>query len=136
MKELKKILVVDDDTDILAIVKMTLSKNSSFDVLTLDSGKKAIDEVERFQPDFILLDVMMPEIDGLSTLKILRTIPSAKNIAVAFFTAKVTQDEISSYTEYGVAGVIIKPFSPIDLSQQIIKLWTDHQKVVEEKNHG
>ncbi|MCH9613076.1 MAG: Transcriptional regulatory protein SrrA [Chlamydiia bacterium] len=116
-----KILLVDDDTDLLTITKMSL-ESESIEIETAGSGAEGIEKALSFQPDVILLDVMMPELDGIGTLERLKSAPSTQSIPVIFLTAKVQKSEVERYNELEVAGVISKPFSPNSLFGQITKL--------------
>jgi two-component system, OmpR family, response regulator len=125
---LKKIMMVEDDVDIQTIARLALETIGDFDVLTCDSGYDAIDNVERFKPDLILLDVMMPEMDGITTFKKLREIKSAKIIPIIFMSAKVQHHEVEEYYHLGAMSVIAKPFDPMALADNIKVCW--------EKKHG
>ena len=122
-KQLAKILVVDDDPDLLTIVKYALGLDKNLTVKCLSSAEEALKEVVVFQPDLILLDVMMPKMDGVAMLKILRSQPPTASIPVVFFTARVAEDELKAYKDLQVQGVIIKPFDPLSLAKQIQELW-------------
>jgi len=126
-KTLKKILFVDDDADILTIAKYALKTHPEFEVRYINSGEEAIQVALLFLPDLILLDVMMPKMDGISTLKALRARVETHDIPVAFFTAKVTKQEIYSYFEVGVIDVLIKPFDPIKLADALKNIWQTYQ---------
>ena len=116
---LKRILHVDDEPDIREIAETTLKALGGFEVLALSSGKEALELVEGFAPDLIIIDVMMPEMDGPTTLAELRKIPASKNTPVIFMTAKVQSHEVDPLLELGAAGVIPKPFDPMLLCDQI-----------------
>lgn len=124
---LKKILFVDDDLDILTIARYAFKLNSQVELRCVNSGDKAIAEARQFLPDLILLDVMMPKMDGVSTMKILRQTPGIEKIPVILCTAKVTKEEISFYQSLGILNVITKPFNPLTLAQTIEKMWQEHQ---------
>lgn len=122
-KPLKKILFVDDDPDILTIIKFCFESYPDIEVKFTTSGEEAIREAFIFKPDLILVDVMMPKMDGISVLKVWRLLPSLNQIPFIFITAKVQKEEIDSYLKMGVLDVIIKPFDPITLISSIIKIW-------------
>ena len=126
---LKKIVYVEDEPDIQAIAKMALESIGNFDVILCGSGKEALEVIPSEIPDFILLDVMMPELDGPTTLAELRKIPQCQNIPVAFMTAKVQRAEISELVSMGAVGVITKPFDPITLSDDVTSLWSKVHKI-------
>ena len=123
MPELKRILHVEDDPSIQAVAKVALEAVGGFSVLSCSSGQEALDQVQGFAPDFILLDVMMPDMDGPQTLAKLRKLVDIGLIPVAFMTAKVQPSEIAHYRSLGATDVIIKPFNPMQLSTQIRAIW-------------
>ena len=89
------------------------------------SGTQALKVVPEVMPDLILLDVMMPQMDGPATLEALRRMPTCAGIPVAFVTAKVQSNEISEFLEIGAIGVSGKPFDPMNLAQQVRDLWEE-----------
>jgi CheY-like chemotaxis protein len=123
MSTLQKILYVEDDADIQAVAKLALEMVGGFTVKICSSGEEALREVEAYAPDMILLDVMMPGIDGPTTLIAMRKIPALANIPVAFMTAKVQPQEVAHYKELGAKDVIPKPFDPMNLADQVRKVW-------------
>ena len=127
-KLLNKILFVDDDPDILTIARYCLENSSDITVKYLNSGERAIQEALVFQPDLILLDVMMPNMDGISTLTAMRLLPSLAKIPVVFITAKVQKEELVNYSKLGILDVIIKPFDPLTLASTIQHIWIKYQE--------
>ncbi|TVP44413.1 MAG: response regulator [Halomonas sp.] len=123
MSSLKRILYVEDDPDIQTVAKLALEVVGGFTVKICSSGEQALDEAEEFLPDLILLDVMMPGMDGPSTLKALRQLSSLQHVPVAFMTAKVQPHEIDQLTALGAESVIAKPFDPMVLSSQVLSIW-------------
>jgi CheY-like chemotaxis protein len=128
MQELQNILYIEDDPDIQEIVKLALEKIGGFKVEICNSGIDAISQLAKRQPQLILLDVMMPGIDGLSTFKAIRSFPDAKNLPVIFITAKVQKSEVETYMKLGAIGVIAKPFDATILSDQVRDIWELHMK--------
>ena len=124
MSELKRILYVEDEPDIQAVAKMALEMVGGFTVRICSSGEEALGVAADFAPDLILLDVMMPGMDGPSTLKALRNLPSLAKIPVAFMTAKVQPQEVEQYRSLGARDVIAKPFDPLTLSEQVRAIWS------------
>ncbi|HTF96870.1 MAG TPA: response regulator [Cellvibrio sp.] len=122
-RELTRILYVEDDPDIQAIAMMVLETISGFVVEPCNCGSDALKKAVSFQPDLILLDVMMPGMDGPETLKGLRNFPELKNTPVVFMTAKVQPQEVQGYLDLGAAGVIAKPFDPMSLAQELRDIW-------------
>lgn len=127
MEELIDILIVDDDADIRNILYTVLATNGGFFVRVCDSGKMALEEVLKKSPQLILLDMVMPEMDGPTTLKNLRLIPEASLIPVIFLTALSQSTKMSVYKKMGVWDVIIKPFDPRQLSKKILSIWHAHK---------
>lgn len=123
MKELKKILYAEDEKDVQTIVEISVWSTSNYEIKICDNGKILLDCVEDYQPDLILLDVMMPEMDGITTLKNLQANEKTKNIPVIFITAKAQTHEVELFNKSGIIGVITKPFDPMLLSSKIKELW-------------
>lgn len=130
MKELKKILYAEDDLDVQTIVQISVWSKSNYEIKICENGKLLLECVEDYDPDLILLDVMMPEMDGPTTLKHLRSNEKTKNIPIIFVTAKAQTHEIQLFYEIGAIGVIKKPFETITLCDNIKELW---EKTVNEK---
>lgn len=122
-QELTRILYVEDDPDIQAIALMVLETISGFTVEPCSSGNEALDKAVAFDPDLILLDVMMPGMDGPETLKGLRNFSELEKTPVVFMTAKVQPQEVQGYLNLGAAGVIAKPFDPMTLAQELRDIW-------------
>lgn len=127
--QLKKILFVDDDEGVHLIVKICLREIPNVKFRSVFSGEEAIKIAMDFQPDLILLDVMMPNMDGISTLKTLRLLPSLANTPVIFLTAKAQKSEIEEYFKYGVLDVIVKPFDPNTMAKSVVKAWEKYVSV-------
>ena len=118
----KQVLVVDDDQNIREVVSMCLHKLKGWDVLTAASGQEGLNGIEIKNPDVIILDVMMPEMDGLAFLRRLRSNPDTKQIPVILLTANRYLPDKSLLTELGVVETISKPFLPVNLVRQIDKV--------------
>jgi CheY-like chemotaxis protein len=124
MIQLERILVVEDEPDIQAILQMALEDLGGYSVELCDSGAEALERAVDFAPDFILLDVMMPDLDGPATLQALRAIPILAQTPVAFITAqKRDAIDIHAASDPHVLGVLEKPFHPRNLIAQIAELW-------------
>lgn len=121
--DLRHILCVDDDSDILEIVQMALEDIGGFRVTGLSSAETAISEAARLKPDLVLVDVMMPGMGGPGLLKALRARPDLKSLPVIFMTARIQASEVNDYRALGADGVIPKPFDPMKLSEQIHAIW-------------
>jgi diguanylate cyclase (GGDEF)-like protein len=122
-KVLKSLLYVDDDADIREIVEMSLSLDGNLKVLTSDGGERALLKMRVEQPDLVVLDVMMPGMDGPSLLRRMRSDPELARIPVIFMTAKARQIETGRLHEMSAIGVIAKPFDPMALGKQVRALW-------------
>ena len=124
MKELKRILHVDDEADIREIGKLALEAVGGFMVESCASGSEAVQKGPGFAPDLLLLDVMMPGMDGPATLRALREIIILKNVPAVFMTAKAQPSEIAALKDLGAVDVIVKPFDPMSLAQQLSDIWS------------
>jgi CheY-like chemotaxis protein len=118
--------MVEDDPDIQAVAKLALEALGNFTVALCSSGPAAVAEAPVFLPDLIVLDVMMPGMDGLATLNALRAQPRLADVPVVFMTAKVQAREVAQYQALGALDVISKPFDPMTLSATIRTLWEQH----------
>lgn len=114
-----RVLHVDDEPDIREVVEMSLGLDPDLAVRSCSSGTDALAASESWPPDVILLDVMMPEMDGPTTLKHLRERPCTKQTPVIFMTARAQVREIESFVSLGAAGVIAKPFNPMTLAESV-----------------
>jgi two-component system OmpR family response regulator len=113
------VLLVDDEPDIRKVASLTLRALGKWDVCVAGSCEEALAVAEAEQPDLILLDVMMPRIDGPMTLRRLRAIPALAAIPIIFLTARVTERDTHDYLALGAAGIIAKPFEPTKLAAQV-----------------
>jgi len=123
MSSLQRILYVEDEPDIQAVAKLALEMVGGFQVKICSSGAEAVRDAAQFAPDMILLDVMMPEMDGPATLKALRQQPQLAEVPVAFMTAKVQASEVAHYKSLGARDVIAKPFDPMTLADRVRSIW-------------
>lgn len=125
MRKLQRIIHVDDDESIRAVAKVALERLGKFTLLSCASGNEALEKAAEFAPEMILLDVMMPGMDGPTTLKKLSEEMDLTEIAVVFMTAKVQATEIEHYKTIGACNVVVKPFDAMTLSQQLEKYWKE-----------
>ena len=116
---IRKVVLCDDDPDIRAIGEISLRDVGGWEVVCVNDGFAAVDAARAEMPDLILLDIMMPNLDGPGTFAKLRGDPQCSGIPVVFMTAKAQSHELRGYTELGAAGVIAKPFDPLTLPEQI-----------------
>ncbi len=121
---LQRVLYVEDEPDIQAVARLALEVVGGLTVKTCSSGEQALNEAPGFAPELVLLDVMMPGMDGPGTLKALRELPELAAVPVVFMTAKVQPQEVAHYTALGALGVIAKPFDPMTLAEQVRRLWS------------
>jgi len=124
---LNKILYVEDDADIRKIVSMSLEVVGDYTVHACGSCADALEVVDDFDPDLLLLDVMMPDVDGPATLRALRQRKSAVQTPAVFITAKVQAGDMARYKRLGVFDVIVKPFDPMALSDRIAQIWHEYR---------
>jgi CheY-like chemotaxis protein len=118
----RTILLIDDEDDIREVATLTLETMGDFEVTSASSGEAGIECATREQPDAILLDVMMPELDGPSTLARLRAIAVTRDIPVIFLTAKVQAVDRRRLADLGAVGIIAKPFDPMTLAEEVTSL--------------
>ena len=123
----KKVLVVDNEEYIQEVTKICLETTAGWNVITASSGTEGIQKAEIEKPDAILLDVMMPDMDGISTFKQLQKNLTTNQIPVILLTAKLQNTDLNNYTELGIKAAIGKPFSPLTLAQEISEIlgWLD-----------
>jgi CheY-like chemotaxis protein len=123
----KRILIIDNEIFIQEIAKIALETVAGWQTLTADSGLAGISIATANQPDAILLDVMMPDMDGLTTFQKLRSNPATQAIPVILLTAKVQPTDQRHYEKIGIAATIAKPFDPLELANQIATIlhWSD-----------
>jgi CheY-like chemotaxis protein len=120
---LSKILYVEDEPDIQTVARLSLESLGGFTLEVCSSGEEALAKAPLFGPDLILLDVMMPGMDGPTTLQRLREVPSLAAVPVIFMTAKAQPQEIQHFKELGALGVITKPFDPMALPSEVRAIW-------------
>jgi CheY-like chemotaxis protein len=127
---LRSILYVEDNANIRTLAKIALERLGGFSLHVCESGAEALAAIEAgMQPDLLLLDVMLPGMDGPTILEHLRRLPQTAQTPVIFMTAKVQSSEIAHFMSLGALGVITKPFQPTLLSQEIMKLWNGETPV-------
>ena len=122
-KELNKILYVEDDPNVQAVVKVSLVSIGKFTIKACWNGKEALESIEEFQPDLILSDVMMPEMDGVTMIKILKSDSRYSHIPVVFISARAQKHEVEEYMVHGATHVLTKPFDPITLPNELKSVW-------------
>lgn len=124
--DIKKVLLVDDDPNIRKLARMSLERVGRWEVIVAESGAEAIAMLPQERPDLVVLDVMMPGLDGRTTLTKLKE--QRKDLPVILMTAKVQAEEIAEYLSLGAVGVIMKPFDPMRLPKDISDLLDRNHK--------
>jgi len=125
---LERILLVDDEADIRQIARLALEALGGFQVRECASGLAAPDAVLEFEPQLILMDVMMPGQDGAETLKVLRATAGLPQPPIVFMTAKVQPQEVSTFRHLGALDVIAKPFDPMTLAHTVRRIWESQDR--------
>lgn len=125
--KLKTILFVEDDLHLRTTAKLVLEVIGRFEVRDCSSGRDALLAARDFQPDLILLDVMMPELDGLETLAMLRRMPHLAETPALFMTGRTEPEDIARYFKAGAFGVIPKPLAPLGLAGRLNTLWQQRE---------
>ena len=120
---LRRICCVEDDDDIRRIVRLSLEKIGNLTVDLVADPALAIDAMIAFRPDLVMLDWMMPGMDGPALLRKMREVPETRALPVVFVTAKASQRELAELRALGAAGTISKPFAPKDLPEQLRAIW-------------
>ena len=122
-RPLEKVLYVEDDEDIQRIVRMSLERVGKMSVEIVSNSTEAIARMKAFQPDLVMLDWMMPEMDGPTLFRKMHEDPEVAELPVIFITAKASPRELEELVRLGAKGTISKPFSPKDLPDQLRGLW-------------
>ena len=120
---LNRICYVEDDEDIQRIVRMSLEKVGKMTVAVVTDPTRAIETITEFRPDLVMLDWMMPVMDGPTLFKQLKLRPETSGLPVVFITARAGQRDLDELKTLGAAGTISKPFSPKDLPDQLRAIW-------------
>jgi len=124
---MRRILIIDDEDDIREVAALSLEATAGWQIFTANSGATGIELAAAEQPDAILMDVMMPSVDGPTTFRIMQQNPIVAHIPVLLLTAKVQGVDQRRFAGLGVNGILFKPFDPLTLAQQISDIlgWTD-----------
>ncbi len=117
-----KVLLVDDEEDVREIARLSLGRVGGMDVIEASNGPDAVALAAREKPDFVLLDMMMPGMDGPATLQALRANPETSLIRVVFLTAKALPSEVDRLRQLGAVAVITKPFDPMTLAIEVRRI--------------
>ncbi len=122
-RPLQKVCYVEDDEDIQRIVRLSLERVGKMSVQLVTDPLLAIESIKSFAPDRVMLDWMMPGMDGPTLFRKMKQTPETKALPVVFITAKAAQTELDELKRMGAAGTISKPFSPKDLPEQLRAIW-------------
>ena len=122
-RPLIRICYVEDDEDIQRIVRMSLERVGKMTVEVVGDPTVAIDAMNAFKPDLVMLDWMMPKLDGVALFRQMQARPETQALPVVFITAKASQRDLDELVKIGAAGTISKPFSPKDLPEQLRAIW-------------
>lgn len=125
MTDLERVLCVEDEPDIRAVAELALGAIGGLEVIVCASGEEALQVAPVNAPQLILLDVLMPGMDGPETLSALRRIPAVAAVPVVFMTARADPDEQAAYRALGAAGTIAKPFDPMTLAESVRAVWRE-----------
>lgn len=120
--QVRTVLLIDDEDDIRTIGRLALESVGGYRTLEAASGAEGLEMARRESPDVVLLDVMMPGLDGPATLARLRDDPATRDLPVIFMTAKTQKHEVARFLDCGAIGVITKPFDPMGLSERVAQL--------------
>jgi len=120
---LNRICYVEDDEDIQRIVRMSLERLGKMTVAVVSDPLMAIDRIRAFRPELVMLDWMMPGMDGPTLFRKMRETEELKDLPVVFITAKASQRDLDNLRALGAVGTISKPFSPKDLPEQLRAIW-------------
>lgn len=127
MRKLTRITYIEDDPDIRAVTEMVLENLGGFTLNVCNGGLSALQSAPLFKPDLILLDVMMPSMDGIEVLNKFKNIPELAATPVIFMTAKAQRHEVEGYKKLGAVDVISKPYDPMKLVDRIVEIWNHYQ---------
>ncbi len=114
-----KVLIIDDEEDIRRIGRLALARVGGMDVVEASNGAEGLQRAAEELPDVVLLDMMMPGMDGATTLRKLRETAATASIPVVFLTAKAQPTEVAKWKEMGALGVLTKPFDPMTLAERL-----------------
>jgi two-component system OmpR family response regulator len=117
-----KVLIIDDEEDIRRIARLSLAAVGGMEVCEAGSGALAVSRARSERPDVVLLDMMMPGMDGISTFRALQNEPETADIPVVFLTAKALSAEVDRFKDLGARGVLVKPFDPMTLPRMLREL--------------
>jgi CheY-like chemotaxis protein len=122
---LQRILLADDEPDILEISKIALETVGGFEVSVCSSGRTLLERLTEFEPDLIIVDVLMPDMTGPEVLEEIRRKPEFDKVPVVYLTGVIQEEELEDLLKTGVADIILKPFDPMTLADRVNGIWKD-----------
>ena len=125
---LQRILLADDEPDILEISRIALETVGGFEVSVCSSGRALLERLTEFEPDLVVVDVLMPDMTGPEVFEEIRRLPEFDEVPVVYLTGVIQEEELESLRETGVADVILKPFDPMTLADRINGIWSGRQR--------
>lgn len=120
---LQRILLADDEPDILEIARIALETVGGYEVSVCGSGEELLARIPEFDPDLVVVDVLMPDMTGLEVLERLREVPGYQSVPVVFLTGIIQEEELDALRQSGPAAIITKPFDPMTLADHIDSVW-------------
>ena len=120
---LQRILLADDEPDILEISRIALETVGGFDVSVCSSGKTLLERLSEFEPDLVIVDVLMPDMTGPEVFEEIRRRPEFDAVPVIYLTGVIQEEELEDLRKAGVADIILKPFDPMTLADRINDVW-------------
>ncbi|NJM06629.1 response regulator [Candidatus Gracilibacteria bacterium] len=120
---LSRILIVEDDPDIQQLVAFALHDLGGMTVEVVETGQQALARVPVFAPDLVVLDWMLPDLDGIETFAAIRGLASYRMVPIVFLTAKARRDDVARLHALGAAAVLLKPFDPLQLAGEVCAIW-------------
>ena len=120
---LQRILLADDEPDILEIARIALETVGGFEVSVCSSGKKLLERLSEFEPDLVIVDVLMPDMTGPEVFEEIRKRPEFDEIPVIYLTGVIQEEELDDLHKTGIADVILKPFDPMTLADRVNRIW-------------
>jgi CheY-like chemotaxis protein len=123
MPRLRRVLVADDEPDIRTVARLALETVGGLEVRLCASGDEVSKSFASYRPDLVVLDVMMPNVDGIAALAAIRSQPGGESVPVVFLTAKAHDEELRQLELLGAADVIVKPFDPMTLATRLCAAW-------------
>ncbi|MDZ4725322.1 MAG: response regulator [Leptospira sp.] len=127
-RPLNSVLIVEDEEDIIEILKIAIEFNSNILLSYATNGEVGLRIAKQNMPDLILLDVLMPGMDGLQMIDELKSDPKIGSIPVIFLTSRVQRSELLDYKKRGAIGVIEKPFAPLEITSRIHSIWEEFNR--------